>query len=108
MIRILLILLITLFLQNINAQNLADYADNEWKFNFLMIPGDKKSITTNYHATFFQITSDSTFLMGMSEAVETGTLKVDSTLSIKLYDYNSDIESKKWADSYKIYFCSRD
>ncbi len=108
MIRTILILLITLYFQKIYAQTINDFVGHEWKFNFLMIPGETKSITTNYPATYFEITSDSTFTMGISEAVEEGTLKVDSTLSIILYNYNSDKESKKWANSFKIYYCSKD
>lgn len=90
------------------AQELSDYVGTEWTFSFLMIPGNTKSITTNYHATYFEFTSDSSFVMGMSEAVESGRLNQDSTLSIKLYDYNSDIENKAWAESFKVYFCSND
>jgi len=45
--------------------------------------------------------------MGMSEANETGVIHKDSTLSVKLYHYNSDEESKRWAESFKIIFCNQ-
>lgn len=84
------------------------FSKNEWLFGFLMIPNVKKSITTNYHATTFEITSDSTFVMGMSEAVESGTINQDSTLSIKLYDAHTGNDNTVWAESYKIIHCSDD
>lgn len=108
MARYLLILVSIFYISNASAQGFSNYVGNNWIFSFLIIPGDKESISTDYIATYFEITSDSTFNMGMSEAVESGILKNDSTLSIKLYHYNSDDQNKKWAESFKIYFCSED
>jgi hypothetical protein len=104
----LIIIIITIFYHNADAQDLFKFSDNEWTFNFLMIPKDIKSITTNYHATDFKFKSDSTFTMGMSEAAESGSINRDSTLNITLYDYNSTPDNKKWAKSFSVYFCSND
>lgn len=108
MIRLILIILIASTSCKVQAQDLEAQIGQEWYFSFLLIPGNKKSITTDYHATTFEITSDSTFVMGLSEAVESGTIHPDSTLTVKLYDYNSDESTKAWANSFKIVHYSND
>ena len=90
----------------VESQGLMEYSEKEYQFSFLMIPNQKKSLNTRYHATSFEIHSDSTFSMGLSEANETGSINPDSTLSVKLYHYNSDEAGKRWAESFKIIFCS--
>ena len=108
MTRLLLILFMLCAYYRVEAQNLKDHVDKKWFFSFMMIPGNKKSISTDYHATTFEITSDSTFTMGLSEAVESGSIHPDSTLTVKLYDYNSDKSTQAWAKSFKIVHYSND
>lgn len=97
-----------LYISNAISQQLSNYEGSKWNFSFLMIPGDKKSVSTNYHASFFELKSDSSFVMGMSEAVESGTINKDSSLILKLYEYNSDEENQKFANSFSIHYCSKD
>ncbi|MBU2018501.1 MAG: hypothetical protein KJ941_02540 [Bacteroidetes bacterium] len=108
MTRQILILLFLISFLKVDAQGLFDFSEKEYQFSFMMIPKQKKSVNTNYHASTFVIHSDSTFSMGLSEANETGILHKDSTLSVKLYHYNSDEANKKWAESFKIIFCNQD
>lgn len=90
------------------AQSISDFTGKEWTFNFLMCPGKVNSVTTNFHATNFILTSDSTVVMGMSEAAESGNIRQDSTLLIRLYDYNSTAENKQWAESFKVILCTEE
>ena len=106
MIRFFLLLFLTINCFRSEAQGLMEFSGKEWTFGFLMIPGEEKTITTNYHATSFEIRPDSTFAMGMSEAAESGVIHADSTLTIQLYDYNSDAENSRWAESFRIWHCS--
>lgn len=88
------------------GQNLMEFAQKEYNFLFMIIPNDKNSISSNYHATFFKFNADSTFEFGLSEAVESGKILPDSTLGIQLYSYNQN--DSIWAKSYQIAFCDND
>lgn len=97
-----LLFLILFYSSNLFSQSINDFVGTKWEFNFLMKPNNKKSITSLYHATYFEIDSENTFSKGMSEAMETGVINADSTLKITLYDYNSDAENQRWSESFKI------
>jgi hypothetical protein len=90
------------------AQGFDKYIGKTYEFCFFVIPEQSKSIRDLHHSTFFRIDSDSTFVMGLSEAVETGKYFTDSTMKVKLYHYNSDPESVKWSESFKIILSNDD
>lgn len=81
-------------------------AQSDWQFGFYIVEDDIETVSSNYHATNFNINADSTFIYGLSEAQESGVILNDSSLNLRVYDYSSGNGSMTWSNSLEIFHLS--